>query len=67
MFAREETPTVMLDVFSGRPSPSWSLTAAQTEALTRLLDSLPTDEGTDGATQAPGLGYRGFTIQGRDT
>jgi hypothetical protein len=43
------------------------MTAAQTEALTRLLDSLPIDEGTDGATQAPGLGYRGFTIQGRGT
>jgi len=67
MFAREETPTVMLDVFSGRPSPSWSLTAAQTEELVRLLDSLPTEQGKGGATQTPGLGYRGFTIQGRGT
>lgn len=65
MFAREETPTVVLDIFSGRPSPSWNLTAAQAEELVRLLESLQADESKSGADQAPGLGYRGFTIQGR--
>jgi hypothetical protein len=65
VFARAETPTVMLDIFSGRPSPSWSLTAAQAEELARLLESLPADESEGGAAQAPGLGYRGFTIQGQ--
>jgi hypothetical protein len=65
VFAREETPMVVLDIFSGRPSPSWSLTAAQAEELVRLLESLPADESKGGADQAPGLGYRGFTIQGR--
>lgn len=66
MFAREETPTVVLDIFSGRPSPSWNLTAAQAEELARLLESLPADESKGGTDDAPGLGYRGFTIQGRD-
>jgi hypothetical protein len=65
VFAREETPTVVLDIFSGRPSPSWNLTAAQTEELVRLLKSLPADESQGEADQAPGLGYRGFTVQGR--
>jgi hypothetical protein len=66
VFARDETPTVMLDVFSGRPSPSWSLTATQAAEFTHLLESLPADESKGEATQAPGLGYCGFTIQGRN-
>lgn len=36
-----------------------------TEELARLLESLSADQRKGGAAQAPGLGYRGFTIQGR--
>lgn len=52
---------VELDLFSGRPNPSWSLPPDQTEALRHMLDGLP-----DAAGPLPalfdGLGYRGFRV-----
>jgi hypothetical protein len=51
---------IELDVFSGRPNPTWSLTSAEADALeTRLADlpraAGPVPEGT--------LGYRGFIVR----
>jgi hypothetical protein len=50
---------VTLDVFSGRPNPSWALSTVEAEQLERRLEGLPRRH------QPPppgGLGYRGFTI-----
>jgi hypothetical protein len=50
---------VTLEVFSGRPNPSWSLSADEEQELTRRLQGLP----PSGASPAAGdLGYRGFRI-----
>jgi hypothetical protein len=50
---------VTLEVFSGRPNPSWSLSADEEQELTRRLQGLP----PSGASSAAGdLGYRGFRI-----
>ncbi|MDX2138104.1 MAG: hypothetical protein SF123_08405 [Chloroflexota bacterium] len=52
---------VELDIFSGRPNPTWEMTAAQAETLTSILREMPTHVG-----QIPfndGLGYRGFIIR----
>ena len=53
---------VELDVFSGRPNPTWNLSQDEGRELTRLHRQLP--------AQAPptslpeGLGYRGFRVSG---
>ena len=50
---------VTLDVFSGRPNPSWILSADEAQELARRLHGLPS------AVQLPregDLGYRGFRI-----
>jgi hypothetical protein len=50
---------VTLDVFSGRPNPSWQLSAGDEQELTRRLQGLPPRE----AVSSEGdLGYRGFRI-----
>ncbi len=55
-----EATQVMMDVYSGRPNPAWTLSADQTEALRRLLDALP-----DAACKPIdlNLGYRGFVVE----
>ncbi len=54
--------TVELQIFSGRRDPIWTLTAAQVETLTSMIDAV--DEMT--LLKPPGvaglLGYRGFLI-----
>lgn len=53
---------VELDVFSGRPNPTWALATEQADELARLHAALPA---TDARTSLPdGLGYRGFKIRG---
>jgi len=50
--------TVELDVYSGRPNPTWTLSAGEAEQIARLLQDLP-------RAQSPadeGLGYRGFVL-----
>jgi hypothetical protein len=50
---------VTLDIFSGRPNPSWTLNPAEAKELVQRLVGLPP------ARQPPpsvGLGYRGFLI-----
>ena len=56
---------VELDAFSGRPNPRWTLTETRTAALTRLISSLSRATGA-APLRAPGLGYRGFRLQGSD-
>src|SRR5207248_1561861 len=53
----------ILDVFSGRPNPSWELTPQEAQELVKRLTGLVP------ANRAPaqgGLGYRGFTIANPD-
>ncbi len=50
---------VELDVFSGRPNPTWNLSAKQTEELLKAFQDLPL---ADKPSQEGGLGYRGFII-----
>ena len=51
--------TVEFDVYSGRPNPTWSLSAAEAEQMAGLLKDLPR-----AAAEAPeGLGYRGFLLR----
>jgi len=51
---------VELDIFSGRPNPTWVLTEQETEAFTRQLDMLPRTPARQFSTP---LGYRGFIVQ----
>jgi hypothetical protein len=54
--------TVELDVYSGRPNPTWSLSAAEAEQIAGLLKDLP----RTAAGAAEGLGYRGFVLRMSD-
>lgn len=48
---------VELDVYSGRPNPTWVLSAEDSAELRRRIDALPA---TTGSAPAGNLGYRGF-------
>lgn len=52
---------VMLDVFSGRPNPSWSLDDRQAAQLIGLLKQLIATS-RPSEHQDGGLGFRGFVI-----
>jgi hypothetical protein len=53
--------TVVLEIFSGRPDPSWPLTVFElTELRARLKAMRPTAERT--LPPEPGLGYRGLHV-----
>jgi hypothetical protein len=52
--------TVELDIFSGRPNPSWTLAAPERDEFLRQL-SVPRQEGPP-SRDLPGLGYRGFAV-----
>lgn len=54
---------VEIDLYSGRPNPSWSLDEAQSAELTKRLDAL---QEVDKGEPAQGLGYRGVIITMRD-
>jgi hypothetical protein len=57
----QTTPVrIEADVYSGRPNPNWTLSAAQSETLIRRLRALPT---ASGGTQRDGLGYRGMIVR----
>jgi len=55
----ESPMRVELDVFSGRPNPSWELSAEEAGELARRLEDL---RPVDRAPAEPGLGYRGFVV-----
>ncbi len=61
------TITVELDVYSGRPNPSWQLNATESEELLQQLSLLSEFEKSKEPLN-DGLGYRGFllSIQGAD-
>ena len=54
--------TVELDVYSGRPNPTWSLSPAEAEQMAGLLKDLPRAP----AAAPEGLGYRGFVLRTSD-
>ena len=49
---------IELDIFSGRPNPTWELGSAVARRLEELHRRL--QAATTGAPEPPGLGYRGF-------
>jgi len=51
--------TVTLGIYSGRPDPSWDLTAAQVAQVDAAIAALPATAGTP---PEGGLGYHGFTL-----
>ena len=56
---------VEVDVFSGRPNPTWNLTAAEARAFVERFAALPSFPGIgdgDGAEEHQGLGYRGLKV-----
>jgi len=53
------TSHVELDIFSGRPNPTWELSTADTATLTEMIGSLPSSPPADLPTP---LGYRGFLM-----
>ena len=57
------TADVELDIFSGRPNPTWTLSDTQTASLLELVAGLPQSE----AGAAPDhLGYRGIIVRLHD-
>ena len=50
---------VELDIFSGRPNPTWHLSAVQGARLAAMLQALPV---TSAAAPPDVLGYRGFIV-----
>jgi hypothetical protein len=60
-------PEVELDIFSGMPNPTWTLSSAEAESFLNQLAALPRTS----ATRLRGnLGYRGFIVHvtnGSDT
>ncbi len=56
------TITVELDIYSGRPNPSWEMDAKQTAHLLKQLAKLSTLPKAVLDMQ-DGLGYRGFNIK----
>ncbi len=53
------SPTVTVNVFSGRPNPYWTLSDEQTAELKGMLTNLSESN----AVEHPVLGYRGFIIE----
>jgi hypothetical protein len=56
-----EPVQVELDIFSGRPNPTWELTPDQSRDLARLHGSLKPASAQK--TLPDGLGYRGFHLR----
>lgn len=50
---------VELDIFSGRPNPSWQMSAEEAAEFLKRIRSLPKKEKP---SEESGLGYRGFVI-----
>lgn len=50
---------VMLDIFSGRPNPTWSLSPQDTRALAAMIAQLPAAPPHEFSGR---LGYRGFVV-----
>jgi hypothetical protein len=59
---QEMTITIELDIYSGRPNPSWKMDVKQTNDLLQKLAKLYTLPKAELDVQ-DGLGYRGFIIK----
>jgi hypothetical protein len=57
--------SVELDVFSGRPNPSWELNPSESGELLKQLSPLP-EADKNKAEFNDGLGYRGFIVSVQD-
>ena len=51
---------IELDIFSGMPNPTWSLTDSEEESFMKRLAAL---ERTSSSELSGNLGYRGFIVQ----
>ena len=51
---------VELDIFSGMPNPTWTLTDAEAATFTNVISTLPPASGTE---LSGSLGYRGMIIE----
>jgi hypothetical protein len=51
---------IELDVFSGRPNPTWAASPERAASVSRALSSLPA---APGRPEAGHLGYRGFIVR----
>ncbi len=51
---------VTLGLYSGRPDPTWTLSASEAAAVERAIEALPEAGGTP---PEGGLGYHGFTVE----
>jgi hypothetical protein len=58
---QKDTIEVMLDIYSGRPNPSWALSERQIEELRGLLEA-STEQRREDSVVTPYLGYVGFVI-----
>jgi hypothetical protein len=56
-----QAPVVTLDIFSGRPNPTWTLTPVQVSDLEGRIAKLAPSGKIDECPQ--NLGYRGFIVQ----
>jgi hypothetical protein len=55
---------VEVDVYSGRPNPSWDLSAEDVQAFFQRIDALPLAPQRSGSSFPEGnLGYRGLKVQ----
>lgn len=57
--------SIQMDVFSGRPNPTWVLNLSESGELLNELSPLPEADKNE-AVFFDGLGYRGFIISVRD-
>ena len=55
------TVHIEVDVYSGRPNPTWELTHADAERFRALVAALPRRSGS-GPASSEGLGYRGLRV-----
>jgi hypothetical protein len=54
--------TIEVDVFSGRPNPSWELSADEARTLLQMLDGARSGPRREPCA-VPGLGYRGLNVK----
>jgi hypothetical protein len=54
--------TVEVDVYSGRPNPSWQLNAVQARLVLRMLSGVSRPGRSGRSCELPSLGYRGLNL-----
>ena len=62
--AAQDSVTVEVDMFSGRPNPAWRMSPRQSQAAIKMLNRLPR---TTAGSLNEGLGYRGTVIRVRSS